>query len=367
MRPVISYDKFRAELYEGRAGNYSSQWPSDWKSLPLWKNLEDLGFYDATKDLQSNIDTIMLKNDSRIFRSFYPAGVVLQKSGYIRDKGVRSGFIKKYEGDFKLEDLLQYIKDRWTKEKDRVLNLNGRGPLNDDQCIFIGSCTGSKWKWNPTTNSVDVSGEVRIILEYTLFDSTKDTDWYLSQLGTFKFGKIGGDFVLYVIGRTLDSIEDFGPSEVKGDIRISGPAQTHSGVKSAKGFPSVIKGKVYLNEQIKDIRDLPSELLFFSTHLFNLSPLNVRTALAILKNGSASINVAPDGSIAVHKLDRGDSKAKELISTFLYVERVAEYIKENPLEMYLLDDFPDMKKKVLEITGLRDLSRLGKARSLGLI
>ena len=64
-----------------------------------WKKLQDLGFYDAsTLRIKAN-GNILLKNDKF---NYYPEGIVLQpNSGYIRNKGVKSGFIKK---DF---DLIQ--------------------------------------------------------------------------------------------------------------------------------------------------------------------------------------------------------------------------------------------------------------------
>jgi hypothetical protein len=44
-----------------------------------------------------------------------------------------------------------------------------------------------------------------------------------------------------------------------------------------------------------------------------------------------------------------------------------EYFKENPLDLYLLDDLPTIKEGVLRRTGIKDMSRLGRLSKSGLI
>lgn len=44
-----------------------------------------------------------------------------------------------------------------------------------------------------------------------------------------------------------------------------------------------------------------------------------------------------------------------------------EYFRENPLDLYLLDDLPTIKEGVLRRTGIKDMSRLGKLSKSGLI
>ena len=75
-----------------------------------WKKLQDLGFYDAsTLRIKAN-GNILLKNDKF---NYYPEGIVLQpNSGYIRNKGVKSGFIKK---DFDLIQMIDYLINRFEK------------------------------------------------------------------------------------------------------------------------------------------------------------------------------------------------------------------------------------------------------------
>jgi hypothetical protein len=59
----------------------------------------------------------------------------------------------------------------------------------------------------------------------------------------------------------------------------------------------------------------------------------------------------------------GDSK-KELAEN---VGEIYAYFKANPLNLYLLDSDPELKKKVIEATGIKDMGKLGKAMSKGMI
>ena len=86
-----------------------------------WKKLQDLGFYDAsTLRIKAN-GNILLKNDKF---NYYPEGIVLQpNSGYIRNKGVKSGFIKK---DFDLIQMIDYLINRFEKyEGESSMQLQG--------------------------------------------------------------------------------------------------------------------------------------------------------------------------------------------------------------------------------------------------
>lgn len=46
---------------------------------------------------------------------------------------------------------------------------------------------------------------------------------------------------------------------------------------------------------------------------------------------------------------------------------INDYFKKNPLETYKLNSNPEMKKKVLDATGIRDYSKIGNGLSTGLI
>jgi len=49
------------------------------------------------------------------------------------------------------------------------------------------------------------------------------------------------------------------------------------------------------------------------------------------------------------------------------IDSICKYIKENPLELYILDDLPEIKEEVLKRTGIKDYGKIGKSLHRGLI
>jgi hypothetical protein len=66
-----------------------------------------------------------------------------------------------------------------------------------------------------------------------------------------------------------------------------------------------------------------------------------------------------------------DSNSKilgtKLIMSSMTPESLSPYFKKEPLKIYMLDEYPKLKKEVLRITGLRDVSAIGRVISSGLI
>ena len=361
MKRILEYSLYQAQraqiISESAKAIGTSRWPSDWKKMKVWKELEAMGFEDVTNPLQAKNSTIMLLN--RDFPQLYPAGLVLQASGYVRDKGVTSGFVRKYEGDFTLEEMLNYVKERWSKEAVRM-NPGNKGTLTQEQIRFIGLCTKSPWRWNSSTNSVDVDGNVSIL---------GDID--RSQLGTFKFGNVKGDFNLYVKDEFLDTIEDFAPSSVK-EISVYTGRDGSGGIKSTKGFPQKIKGGANIFcDTLESLEDVPLDIKFLRTNFFDVEPFNVDNALTILNKGSVKTYTYPGGRKEIKpnedKKPGQDDRARDLVTTILTDENLDSYFKKNPLSLHYLDQHPDIKAGVLKRTGMRDLSNLGKNLDTGWI
>ena len=67
----------------------------------------------------------------------------------------------------------------------------------------------------------------------------------------------------------------------------------------------------------------------------------------------------------------GNDREKSLLSTILDNETDREflddYFRENPLEIYVLDDQPEVKEGVLKRTGLKDFGNIGKKLRSGMI
>ncbi len=354
MRRILEYDLYqnssnrRILLAEEFKAEGNPKWPSNWKEMDLWKELEAMGFVDVTTPLQAKNGTIMVVN--REVPYMYPSGVVLQSSGYIRDKGVSSGFIKQYKTAFTLEDLFNYLKERWSKEMKRI-SPEETGTLTREDILLISKSTKASWKWNPNTNSVDVNGSINI----SPLDSNK--------LGRFKFGKIKGEFSVG-LADAIDSIEDFAPSAV-GKISIWGQG---GGIRSTKGFPSGIKGAIHISgKSLKSLEDL--NLSFgaesLMTNFFDIRPFDIESCLKVLELGSTRTYYRVGGGgyeISPNPDARpgDDDRARSLITTILSNEILDSYFKKNPLKINLLDDYPDIKQGVLKRIGIRDLSKVAK-------
>jgi hypothetical protein len=52
---------------------------------------------------------------------------------------------------------------------------------------------------------------------------------------------------------------------------------------------------------------------------------------------------------------------KLLMTPYVTDDLVDSFFKENPLEIGLLDGYPEIKAEVLKRTGLRDMTSLGQA------
>lgn len=361
MKRILEYELYRSHraysLMEAFTPEGTPTWPDNWKKMDLWKDLQKMGFEDVTTPIQARNKTIMIVNKD--FPHMYPAGVVLQASGYIRDKAARSGFIKQYKTEFSLSDMFQYIKDRWTREFNRM-NPKDIGPLTPEQIAFINSSTSSPWRWNEATKSVDVDGKVEI-REFSKPDA----------LGSFKFGKVKGDFTLFMGDTILDSIEGFAPESVK-SISIYSGENYLGGIKSTKGFPQKIKEDATIySRPLESLEDVPFDIKALRTYYFDVSPYTVETALKVLEEGSITTYYIVGGGVQIKHSDnteRGaDEKARALISTALPEESLDAYFKKNPLKLHVLDKYPEMKAGVLRRTGIRDLSKTGKNLDTGWI
>jgi hypothetical protein len=340
-----SYSK-RNLLFEEFIPSGNEKWPSNWKEMPEWKTLQDLGFIETTTDRQTRLNTIML-NNTRI-NYLYPAGIVLQASGYIRDKGVDSGYISnKYDN---LSDMLNYLIVRYSKESERNSVSERTGPLTQEQIKAINVFTQAPWRWNTKTESVDVDGKVVIMYNPTFNPEV---------IGTFKFGRVKGEFNLQGAYFDRDTLENFAPDYVGGNVMLFSV-----NLKDMKGFPSIVKGRIFISGTPGSLEGIIMEAEELSTDYFIARPWNIKNALIILDRGSVDVEDTRAGVEAIkrHWNDKPDrsKKASQLVSTVLSDDVLDDYFKYNPLKLHILDDYPDIKSGVLKRTGMKDLSGVGK-------
>ncbi len=186
-----------------------------------WKKLQDLGFYDAsTLRIKAN-GNILLKNDKF---NYYPEGIVLQpNSGYIRNKGVKSGFIKK---DFDLIQMIDYLINRFQKYEDET-----DSDVSSEIVTFLNKISRSRSSKNPATGKFDFNGGVEL---------TRSNLDFMKEKG-IKIGKVGRDFFYYGEDRprnsilVLDDLEFF-PDEVKGKFELRNC--NFSGFSDLRPFPT---------------------------------------------------------------------------------------------------------------------------------
>jgi len=328
-------------------------WPSDWKSMPEWATLQDLGFVDATTPLQARNETIMLKNE-RI--PIYPAGVVLQKSGYIRNKGVTSGFIKNLkEKPYSLKMMFDYLIKVYSDWVSTRVRSEKHGELSDELISFIASCTKTKnWEWNPLTRSVDVRGSVTIPLNPVSADGT-----YL--LNTFKFGKVKGNFYCNNI-REIQNLR-FCPDFVGEEFSCS-----KTSIRNLVGSPKEIKGtfSAWGCDQLNSLEGLSENIgagLFLRE--FVTPDVSIDSFLKVFEGYTCQMGTR--GNEWVEIKDQYKEKARMLVTPMLSNEKLDSYFTENPMDLYKLDEFPAVKKGVLQRTGIKDLSAIGRNLKHGLI
>lgn len=341
MKNILSFELFESLNLLEKLGE--DRWPSDWKSMPEWKTLKKLGFYETTTPIQSKNRTIMIANSNPRLAYFYPAGIVLQESGYVRDKGVSSGYIKKFNTDYSLRDLFNYVIDKTSKEISRSAKAVETSDLNQEQIDFINKSTRASWDYNKVTKKIDVKGEVLIR------PKNGAEDKILSEI---TFGNVKGNFI---VAEYKKSDMNFLPDVIGGDLRI-----VRCGLKNLKQFPKKINGELVLQDN-PNLESLDG--------LFQILPLKIlHTDYFTVKNPNPeSLLEIIEKSLFKSRNDNSESLGTKLIMSSMTPESLSPYFKKEPLKIYMLDEYPKLKNEVLRITGLRDVSAIGKAIASGLI
>jgi len=140
--------------------NDPSDWPDNWKDMPEWTQLQELGFTDATTPQMAKNGSILLMNFAI---PHYPGGITLQQSGYIRNKLASSGFIKNYRDSFTLKQMFDYLIEKFTKLSKKGIERNPEhGDLPDPTVAFLNKVVNGSWSFNQETQRIDVEGNVNM-------------------------------------------------------------------------------------------------------------------------------------------------------------------------------------------------------------
>ena len=261
MNHILSFSLFESE------GKTNLSWDSDYDSLesnPLWTELKNRGFANESTPIMAKNKSLLLKNPGSPW--FYPNGVVLQKSGYIRDKGAKSGFVR---NDLRvIDDMLAYLIERYDKELKRMgetLSSIEGSVLNQDHIKLISSGTRARWYYDKLTGKVNVDGRIDITIA-----NKKDKE----TLYEINFGRIKSQFTVTFSDKAFDSGEIgslvYAPDYVGTTFLIQGGRlENLEGLGVVKG-PIQIRGENYYNRLSLETNQRISDPSTNSSHVMNV-------------------------------------------------------------------------------------------------
>jgi len=340
MNRILKFSLFESEFKN------NSSWVSDYDSLesnPLWIELKNRGFVNDTTPIMAKNKSLLLKNPASPW--FYPAGLVLQKSGYIRDKGVSSGFVR--NDLVTLEDMFKYLIERYDKELKKMSytlsSVEGSG-LGQDHIKLISSGTKAKWNYDKSTGKIDVNGKINIRIE-----NKRDKE----LLSEIKFGKIKTDFTVsfYDGAFEVGEVGDFSyaPDYVGSDfIALNARLKDLEGLGEVKRR-IVIRGKNYWRgfslEGIQDCVEL------WIGDFFTI-PYDVQHCLLVLENGCLEQVYRQGGSELIksdYSTQEEDEVARQIILTapIMSKDSLLEYFRENPMSIDIFEN-PSIRLKSMK-------------------
>jgi hypothetical protein len=339
MHHILSFSLFESEA------KTNLNWDSDYSSIesnPLWTELKNRGFVNETTPIMAKNKSLLLKNPGSPW--FYPEGVVLQRSGYIRDKGAKSGFVR--NNLTVIDDMLAYLIGRYDKDLKKMgetLSSMEGSNLSPRHIKLISSGTRARWYYDKSTGKVNVDGQIDITI------NSKGDKETLSEIS---FGRIKSQFTVTFRDRAFDNGEIgslvYAPSYVGTTFSIQGGRlESLEGLGEVKGTIS-IRGENYYNrlslEGIQGCLDLGIGDLF-------TIPYDVKHCLLVLENGCLSRNWTQNGIVIgknTFATNRENDIARSIILTapILQEDSILKYFDENPMSIDLLDSTSERIKAI---------------------
>lgn len=220
--------------------------------------------------------------------------------------------------------------------------------LSKSQIDYLNSRVDGEWKLNADTGLVDVLGS------FSLKAKPAKT------FNGVRFGRVTGDFDCSGTSRNqLTSLEG-APHRVDGFFSCSGNKLT-----SLVGGPQQVGGDFWCNfNPLTSLEGAPQKVdKNFSCDPFSIKDgaehWNVQTWLDMLAGGRQD-----------YFLIRNKDQARPLLISLLTLaspEDLAHSFRKRPLDLDLLDDYPELKQRVLHLTGLPDTSGVAQAFRSGLV
>jgi len=193
--------------------------------------------------------------------------------------------------------------------------------------------------------------------------------------------EVGGDFICD--HNRIVSLEG-APERINNDFNVS-----HNKLKDLKGSPKWI-GKTFdiRDNDIKTLADGPEyigEYYFVSGNsLISLegSPIGLKLkdiptfddnrglspeTLDIIEAARRKSPKTTYNTLLIKNLDKFNSDDCAILMKQLSNKELDKYFKENPIDLYWLDELPEIKSGVLQRTGIKDWSKLGRLKNSGLL
>jgi hypothetical protein len=223
------------------------------------------------------------------------------------------------------------------------------GTLTSQQVEWLNECTKGTWQVNPQTGLVDVKGD---------FDCSEKG---LKDFKGVQFGVVSGNF--YCHENKLTSLEG-APQKVGGNFwcrensltSLVGAPQEVKGYFSCErnrltslvGAPQKVGGNFWCyDNSLTSLVGAPQDVGGgFNCDAFETEDWSMRGWLELLKEGGETAT---------------------LVLPILPETELDKWILKHPLDLDLLDGFPDIKAGVLQRTGLKDLSSLAKTIRKGIL
>jgi hypothetical protein len=243
--------------------------------------------------------------------------------------------------------------------------------LTPEQNAFVNKLVRGVWDYNETTGKIHANGYIS-----HSDNSSASGMAFRDPIDDFmgvKFSSCNGYCSLD--GNNLTSLEGT-PDKVHGAFSCR-----NNKLKTLVGGPKFVKfGYTCNGNELINLGGIADEIGGYvdatGNPIVSLKGLILRDVVWQVKDFIRVDGLLiPDGrftrSWVRKKFIDGNEREKSLLSTILDndIDRdfLDDYFRENPLDMYVLDDQEEIKKGVLRRTGIKDWSKLGKLSKSGLI
>jgi hypothetical protein len=188
-----------------------------------------------------------------------------------------------------------------------------------------------------------------------------------------------------LLDKKLDLMKNLGLKsllDIKLPERLKELNVSETSLVSLEGCPNEVGELKAINTKIENLKGCPKKV-----KEINVSSKNLKDVSEVLKveskfrfefrSDSSSYEISLN--FPMNKDSREFEKILKILQSPSYAERdknmllaltgelIYDYFEENPLELFRLDDFPDMKKDVIQKRNIPDVGKLGKILNQGFL